>query len=111
MVSNGFPSVTTSGQQYNIGEKPSVILYTCVVVMTTYRTAFDTQSVSSYMCPQYSSRVPFFVGVGKEQRRTKIGPPSRFLNRQQPLRYSNYLEDCTAGVLAVNVIGTQLRDQ
>ena len=26
MVSNGFPNVTTSGQQYNIGEKPSVIL-------------------------------------------------------------------------------------
>ena len=30
MVSNGFPNVTTSGQQYNIGEKPSVILYTCI---------------------------------------------------------------------------------
>ena len=28
MVSNGFPNVTTSGQHYNIGEKPSVILYT-----------------------------------------------------------------------------------
>ena len=25
MVSNGFLTVTTSGQQYNIGEKPSVI--------------------------------------------------------------------------------------
>ena len=36
MVSNGFPNVTTSGQQDNIGEKPSVILYllscmTCAV--------------------------------------------------------------------------------
>ena len=30
MVSNGFPSVTTSGQQYNIGDKPSVILYTYI---------------------------------------------------------------------------------
>ena len=31
MVSNGFPNVTTSGQQYNIGEKPSVtLLYTYV---------------------------------------------------------------------------------
>ena len=30
MVSNGFPSVTTSVQQYNIGEKPSVILYTYI---------------------------------------------------------------------------------
>ena len=47
--------------------------------------------------------------MGKE-RRTKIGPPSRFLNRQHALRYSNYLEDCT-GVLAVNVFDTQLRDQ
>ena len=28
MLSNGFPNVTTLGQQYNIGEKPSVILYT-----------------------------------------------------------------------------------
>ena len=30
MVSNGFPNVTTSGQQYNVGEKPSVILYTYI---------------------------------------------------------------------------------
>ena len=30
MVSNGFPNVTTSGQQYNIGEKPSVIMYTYI---------------------------------------------------------------------------------
>ena len=29
MVSKGFPNVTTSGRQYNIGEKSSVILYTC----------------------------------------------------------------------------------
>ena len=27
MVSKGFPSVTTSGRQYDIGEKPSVLLY------------------------------------------------------------------------------------
>ena len=26
MVSKGFPNVTTSGRQYNIGEKPSVTL-------------------------------------------------------------------------------------
>ena len=30
MVSNGFPNVTTSGLQCNIGEKPSVILYTYI---------------------------------------------------------------------------------
>ena len=30
MVSKGFPNVTTSGQQCNIGEKPSVILYTYI---------------------------------------------------------------------------------
>ena len=30
MVSKGFPNVTASGQQYNIGEKPSVILYTYI---------------------------------------------------------------------------------
>ena len=27
MVSKGFPNVTTSGRQQNIGEKPSAILY------------------------------------------------------------------------------------
>ena len=32
MVSKGFPNVTTSGRQYNIGEKPSVILYTCYII-------------------------------------------------------------------------------
>ena len=30
MVSKGFPNVTTSGRQCNIGEKPSVILYTYI---------------------------------------------------------------------------------
>ena len=30
MVSKGFPNVITSGQQDNIGEKPSVILYTYI---------------------------------------------------------------------------------
>ena len=30
MVSKGFPDVMTSGRQYNIGEKPSVILYTYI---------------------------------------------------------------------------------
>ena len=34
MVSKGFPNVTTSGRQYNIGEKPSVILYIVVVFFT-----------------------------------------------------------------------------
>ena len=30
MVSKGFLNVVTSGQQYNIGEKPTVILYTYI---------------------------------------------------------------------------------
>ena len=30
MVPKGFPNVTTSGQHYNIGEMPSVILYTYI---------------------------------------------------------------------------------
>ena len=30
MVSKGFPNATISGQQYNIREKPSVILYTYI---------------------------------------------------------------------------------
>ena len=32
MVSKGFPNVTTSGRQYNIGEKPPVILYTSYII-------------------------------------------------------------------------------
>ena len=34
MISKGFPNVTTSGQQYNIGEKPSVIQRRVQVVMS-----------------------------------------------------------------------------
>ena len=30
MVSKGFPDVTSIGRPYNIGEKSSVILYTCI---------------------------------------------------------------------------------
>ena len=30
LVTKGFPNVTTSGHQYNIEEKPSVILYTYI---------------------------------------------------------------------------------
>ena len=37
MVSNGFPNVTTSGQHYNIGEKPSVILLGVLIAKKTYR--------------------------------------------------------------------------
>ena len=32
VVSKGFPNVTRSGRQYNIREKPSVILYTCCYI-------------------------------------------------------------------------------
>ena len=33
MVSKGFSNLITSGRQYNIGEKPSVILYTyCTLI-------------------------------------------------------------------------------
>ena len=32
MVSKGFPNVTTSGRQYNIGEKPSVIYCTLALI-------------------------------------------------------------------------------
>ena len=31
MVSKEFPNITTSGRQYNIGEKPSVVLYTYII--------------------------------------------------------------------------------
>ena len=37
MVSKGFPNVitTSSGRQYNIGEKPSVVLYTTYINLHT----------------------------------------------------------------------------
>ena len=50
MVSKGFPNVTTSGRQYNIGEKPSVILYTCL-----YITNFSMQG--------HQNHNPFYVRV------------------------------------------------
>ena len=34
MVSNGFPNVTTSGQQYNIGEKPSFTMYSTLTLIS-----------------------------------------------------------------------------
>ena len=38
MVSKGFPNVITSGRQYNIGEKPSVILYTYINLLLLFLT-------------------------------------------------------------------------
>ena len=34
---NGFPNVTTSGQQYNIEEKPSVIYYCTLALISMHR--------------------------------------------------------------------------
>ena len=54
MVPNGFPNVTTSGQQYNIGEKPSVILYTVHLHKSPCR---DTKTTILSIClgvPDYS---------------------------------------------------------
>ena len=58
MVSKGFPNVITSGRQYNIGEKPSVILYTyinlvVVVVVFTLKTVLTS---IQYPSLSYSSR-------------------------------------------------------
>ena len=60
MVSNGFPNVTTSGQRYNIGEKPSVILYTyinlhagrfrCVQIFLKTTILFICLGVPDYCC-------------------------------------------------------------
>ena len=55
MVSNGFPNVTTSGQQYySIGEKPSVILYSYTSPCR------DTKTTILFIClgvPDYSSNM------------------------------------------------------
>ena len=56
MVSKGFPDVMTSGRQYNIGEKPSVILYTYInlhagkpsVILYTYINLHAELSKVSY---------------------------------------------------------------
>ena len=36
MVSKGFPNVIASGRQYNIGEKPSVILFFSILQMVSH---------------------------------------------------------------------------
>ena len=47
MVSNGFPNVTTSSQQYNIGDKLSVILNTYI----------------NLHAQGHQNRNPFYLGV------------------------------------------------
>ena len=47
MVSKGFPNVITSGRQYNIGVKPSVILLVVVVVVFTLKSRSGLYSVLS----------------------------------------------------------------
>ena len=84
MVSKWFPNVTTSGQQYNIGEKPSVILY------NTY--------------------INHHAGTPKPQSRNTVSPCvyNIFLNLRVP-DYSNMvLEKHRVKVtsIIVNIIGT-----
>ena len=43
MVSKGFPNVVTSGQQYYIGEKPTVMLYSSKRCRATYLGAAGLQ--------------------------------------------------------------------
>ena len=52
---NGFPNVTTSGQQYNIGEKPSVILYTYIIINLHAGTPKPQSFYLSIGVPDYSS--------------------------------------------------------
>ena len=47
MVSKGFLDVVTSGQQYNIGEKPTVILYTCINCRDTETTQSKSYVIST----------------------------------------------------------------
>ena len=62
MVSNGFPNVITSGQQYNnIGEKPSVIMYTYINLH-----AGTQKTTILFIClgvPDYSSSNMVFYGL------------------------------------------------
>ena len=52
MVSKGFPNVITSGRQYNIGEKPSVILYTYIYfVWCTYMVINGSVSYDGGLLP------------------------------------------------------------
>ena len=65
MVSKGFPNVTTSGRQYNIGEKPSVILYTCcnLSFFAKYRDSATMAMIP--LCMIVHSRVAVLLPVGE----------------------------------------------
>ena len=45
MVSKGFPNVTTSGRQYNIGESPVVFIGLCILLI--YSTKVSTCTAES----------------------------------------------------------------
>ena len=59
MVSKGFPNVITSGRQYNIGEKPTVILYTYINrhAGTPKPQSRNTVSLGGLRVPDYSNMV------------------------------------------------------
>ena len=77
MVSKGFPNVTTSGQQYNIGENPSVISYTYYINFHAgtpkpqYCTVIKEHSKSG--CTTYFDlRVPDYSNMVLEKAKIKL---------------------------------------
>ena len=66
MVSKGFPNVTTSGRQYNIGEKPSVELYTYINLHA------GTPKPQSFLSNSYGLQCSNIVLYGLREIKVKL---------------------------------------
>ena len=72
MVSKGFPNVTTSGQQYNIREKPSLILYSYINHhAVTPRPQIKEHSMSRCTI-LFDVRVPDYISLVLEKGEIKL---------------------------------------
>ena len=60
MILKGFPNGVTWGQQYNIGEKPTVTLYTCI----NRHVGTPKQKKTSYVWGTRSSMLDWAIDAG-----------------------------------------------
>ena len=72
MVSKGFPDVTTSDRQYNIGKKLSVILYAFVVVVDSHVQRIVLATGETTVTQQVSHRPIKYQSRLWSQRGTKV---------------------------------------
>ena len=72
MVSKGFPNVVTSGQQYNIGEKPTVILYTYINRHAGTPKPQSRNTVSQGVYNRFGRRVPDYSNMVLQNCKVKL---------------------------------------